>query len=310
MQRKFSNRNGFTLIELLVVVAIVGILVAMTLPGVQAAREGARRTQCKNNLRQIGLAVLNYESAVGALPPSRVEEPAEHSWYPYVLPYVEEIRAFELLNLKKRWNHRDNQAAIKTRIPLLLCPSTMADENRKVILSDARGTAAPADYAPPGRVSETVIRAGLVTNRAQDGAMERHRSIPLKEIIDGLTYTMLVVEDAGRPEFWTSQGMGPQNNETGCSNVNVTRGIATGGAWADPRNDIPLHGFEYTGLRCPGPCAVNCTNNNEAFSFHPGGVQAVMVDHSIRFLNDDIDIKIYAALITRYGREPNPTESL
>ncbi len=95
----------------------------------------------------------------------------------------------------------------------------------------------------------------------------------MKEILDGASHTMLVIEDAGRPQHWTREGLRTGNNDNHCASADVNQGVTSGGAWADPRNDIPLHGFTSDGLRCPGDCAVNCTNNNEAFSFHIGALK-------------------------------------
>ena len=77
-----------------------------------------------------------------------------------------------------------------------------------------------------------------------------------------------------------------------------------GAGWADPAIAIPLHRFAHDGLSCPGPCGINCTNNNEAFSFHPGGVSAAFADGGVRFLSENLRIETYAALITRAGNEP------
>ncbi len=112
-----------------------------------------------------------------------------------------------------------------------------------------------------------------------------------------------MAEDVGRPQFWTSNGSGPQNNRPGGGNLSVRNGRVRGAGWADPRNPIPLHTFRQDGLRVPGPCPINCTNNNEAFSFHPGGVNAVFADGGVRFLNERIGILTYAAMITRAGGE-------
>jgi hypothetical protein len=126
--------------------------------------------------------------------------------------------------------------------------------------------------------------------------------VKLKEVRDGTSHTMLVVEDAGRPDHFIRTGRGPLNNDNGCQ-AGVRDGVVSGGAWADPKNPIPLHGFRASGLRCPGKCAINCTNNNEAYSFHNGGVQTVLLDGSVHFLNEDLEIHVYAALITREGGE-------
>jgi prepilin-type N-terminal cleavage/methylation domain-containing protein len=294
-------RAAFTLIELLVVIAIIAILVSLLLPAIQAAREAARLTQCKSNLRQIGLSAINYESVIGSLPPATINAPASHAWYPKVLPYVEEVAAFQRLNFRKPWDHADNQVAVNTRVPILLCPSTASPDTRVVKIGGSK-TAAPTDYAVPARVDETPIDAGFVKVAARLGAMEAKRGVRMKEIMDGTSHTLLVVEDAGRPEHWTREGRGPNTTHNGCQ-ADVSGGEVSGGAWADPGNLIPLHGFRVDGLKCPGKCAVNCTNNNEAFSFHRGGVQAVLLDDSVHFLTDDIEIHVYAALITRNGGE-------
>jgi prepilin-type N-terminal cleavage/methylation domain-containing protein len=304
-----DNRGAFTIVELLVVVAIIAILISLLLPSLQAAREAARLTQCKNNLKQIGLSVLSYESSMGALPPSTIRTPARHCWYAKVLPYAEEVAAFDRLDFNQDWDDADNQDAVNTVVPVLLCPSTPVNELRKVRISQwSRLTASPTDYALPGSVSKTPIEAGLVEVTARLGAMESSNPVKLQKVIDGASHTMLVVEDAGRPDYWTSQGLLSTSNDNRCRSANVRRGVVSGGAWADPGNHIPLHGFDYEGSRCPGPCAINCTNNNEAFSFHPNGVQLVLLDGSVHFLNEQTDIKVYAALVTRAGRELLPAD--
>lgn len=310
MQSTLPRRPAFTLVELLVVIAIIAILVALLLPAVNSAREAARRTQCKNNLKQIGLSVVSYEVAMGELPPSTITTPARHCWYTKVLPFAEEVAAFALMDFDKPWNDPDNQIAVNTHVPVLVCPTTAAPPDRKVPVGRrSRGkTAAPTDYAIPGSVKRTPIRAGLISETATRGAMDRGAPVKMKNIIDGASHTMLVIEDAGRPEYWTRNGRGPRNNDNRCGSVNVRRGIVVGGAWADPGNHIPLHGFDLDGRRCPGPCAINCTNNNEAFSFHRGGVQLTLVDGSVHFLNEDTNIRVYAALITRAGSERLPSD--
>jgi prepilin-type processing-associated H-X9-DG protein len=129
-------------------------------------------------------------------------------------------------------------------------------------------------------------------------------------IRDGTSNTMLILEDAGRPEFWIRKGLGPDENYPGCANADVTNGRVPGAGWAHVGSPFPLHGFTNDGLSCPGPCAINCTNNNEAFSFHPGGVNAVFADGGVRFLSETMKIQTYAALITRAGREVIPGDAL
>ncbi len=322
--------RGFTLVELLVVIAIIGILVALLLPAVQAAREAARRTQCKNNLKQIGLATLNYESTTKQLPAAQIRVDLNNNgmledneilfgWIPQIMPYSEEGTAFEKLNLKRIWTDPVNQIGVSVVIDSLLCPSTPNPE-RQIPIGATGATAAASDYAIHGSISPQLANSAsggqlLPATVSSDllGSMVPERPTPLRKITDGTTHTLLVVEDAGRPEFWVNGALQTGDwTSSGCDNPGVTGGLTQGGAWADPNSNIPLHGFtgaDLASLSCTGSTPFNVTNNSEAYSFHNGGVQGCMVDGSVQFFPDDIDLAVYAALITRAAGEVIPGDA-
>jgi prepilin-type N-terminal cleavage/methylation domain-containing protein/prepilin-type processing-associated H-X9-DG protein len=309
--RRSNRRRAFTLIELLIVVAIIAVLFGILLPAVQSTRESANRIKCGNNLRQVGLGLLKYQTTnKGQLPPSQltVRSGVVHSWTALMLPYIEQGNVASLYKLDRNWNHADNQAAIRTSIITFACPSTPEKPQR-----GANGTAgAPAitDY-----VAVTQVSAELINHRPELVAQTRppkNRGVMIPgagayfhDIYDGAANCLLIVEDAGRPSHYIrGRKRGPQPHDDGCGNANVpANGIISGAAWADPANDIPLHGFTNDGLRCTGPCALNCTNNNEPFAFHRNGMNAVFADGSVRYIRDGIDIRLFAALITMDGGE-------
>src|SRR5262249_40490032 len=152
---KSRSRGAFTLVELLVVIAIIGILIALLLPGVQAAREASRRTQCRNNLKQLGIACHSYSNARKVLPPGYTAAAGTTAdattpgwgWAAYLLPNLDETPLYLQIDFAQPL---ENQAAIQVRIPVLLCPSDnpsggafdVTDDAMKVIC-----TAAPASYA-------------------------------------------------------------------------------------------------------------------------------------------------------------------
>lgn len=294
---------GFTLVELLVVIAIVGILVALLLPAVQAVREAARRTSCNNNLKQVALALNSYHDALGTFPPANVKTPSAHNWVAFMLPYVEQQTLYQQYRWDVNWDDLANQPAVGTHLAVLCCPSTPGWDR-----VDKWGSkkAAICDYGPVTMVTGQLIRLGFVPFVSDCRGVFAGEKPRLVHICDGTSNTILITEDAGRPEFWTSEGRGPADSECGCDNSDVHNGRVAGAGWAHAGNPFPLHGFTADGLTCPGPCAINCTNNNEAFSFHPGGVNAVFADGSVHFLAETMPMATYAALITRGGGEIIP----
>jgi len=300
------KRSGFTLIELLVVIAIIAILVALLLPAVQQAREAARRAQCKNHLKQIGIAVHNYDDTFRSVPPSQVgPNPGDpdHNWLTLILPQMDQATIYANYDFNVPWDEPVNQIAINSRIPSLNCPSTP----RSIDIDDLGGglSAAVHDYATPNSYSVDFVNLGLVPDVGQRlGILYPFYMTSLHQVTDGLSNTLLCVEDAGRPTHFVAQGkVGPNTSVTACSNANLTGGRADGAGWADPGSSVPVHGFTPDGLTCPGPCVINCTNNSEPYSFHVGGMNSVLGDGSVKFISENIDLGVFLSLVTRTGNE-------
>ncbi|MEO1973198.1 MAG: DUF1559 domain-containing protein [Pirellulaceae bacterium] len=305
------NRRAFTLVELLVVIAIIGVLVALLLPAVQAAREAARRTSCMNNLKQLGIAIQNYHDSTGKLPLQNLANPAK-GWGYFLLPFIEHQTLSDRYESELAWTHIRNQPAITTFVDTYMCASAPGHRGGRMDNIGRGRKAAASDYAPPGSVSLAPIRAGLIFpapgNTGGSIVPRGNLNLKLRDLIDGTSTTIGYVEDSGRPQHWiVGRKRGPSNSPPGGGNLSVRRGRVRGAGWADTAAGIPLHGFTKNGRRAPGPCPINCTNNNEAFSFHPGGVQAAMCDGSVQFLHQNMSMNVYAALITRAGTEPITT---
>ncbi|MBX7105167.1 MAG: DUF1559 domain-containing protein [Gemmataceae bacterium] len=315
-----NRRRGFTLIELLVVMAIMATLMGLLLPAVQKVREAANRTSCKNNLRQVGLACMSYESNRGFFPPAGVDIPATatgnartiaekigarngstHGWSVFMLPYIEQDNTYGIYQFDKNWNATENLTATRVKVKSFLCPSTL-DGDRL-----APNSRAVNDYAPITRIDSQLTTASppLIDNLGTT-ASSYHGIMRIvywnsatsnelflcrvPDVRDGTSNTILLAEDAGRPTKWTKKG------------ADLTTTV-DGAAWADIGNSFKVEGASADGATWPGPCAINCSNFNEIYSFHQGGATFVFADGSVHFIPESTSIRIIGRLITRAGSE-------
>jgi prepilin-type N-terminal cleavage/methylation domain-containing protein/prepilin-type processing-associated H-X9-DG protein len=291
-------RQGFTLIELLVVMAIIAVLIGLLLPAVQKVREAANRMSCSSNLKQIGLALHNFHDAHGKFPPGLVLGPnreagvlttATHGNGPFLLPYIEQQALAAQYDWQLDWFHWDNQPVVRTPLKALQCPSAERDRlltNFDPMMGGKVG--ACSDYAGIREVPQAMVDRGYVDPRTnRDSVFMINSATRIADITDGTSNTVLYTEIAGRPQVWRAGRPVPGE-------------LIHGAPWAS-RNVIwstaPDRGTP------PWPCAINCTNQYEIYSFHTGGANAVFADGSVHFLKADIDIRILAALVTRAGEE-------
>jgi prepilin-type N-terminal cleavage/methylation domain-containing protein len=317
-----QRNNGFTLVELLVVIAIIGILVGLLLPAVQAAREAARRMQCLNNLKQMGLALHNYESAFQLFPPSRLGNKvaiegrasgssAYQSWPTLVLPFIEQQNLQNLMDFNSAWSSLRNRPAVGTQLSFMLCPSAPGGDRFDRFWVDG---AAAGDYGSMNEIKDRVYTRVLGLpdpgDNARAGVLARGSSNPLSRITDGTSNTLMIAEAGGQPNVWTSRG--PMSvamfaNYTDDKAVNFNGAIVAvdGTGWADPDCGFSINGATADGLIKYGPTMINAINVSEVFAFHPAGANFASADGSVRFVGATVDPHVFCAAVTRAGGEVN-----
>ena len=192
MNRSKNRPHAFTLVELLVVIAIIGTLVALLLPAVQAAREAARRTECKNNLRQLGLALQNHHGALGHFPAGVVAgdddfRNAKHSGFVSLLPYLEQQTLFEKYDQSEAWTSDANLAVGAARLSMLICSSNVTE----VVQQGKDLAAAPTDYA----FSKGPL-AYLCEDQPSVGVFDINSDVRIAQITDGTSKTFAMGEAA------------------------------------------------------------------------------------------------------------------
>lgn len=271
------TRGGISLIECLIVMAILSLLFQLMLPAIQNARESARRLQCTNNQRQLGLAVFDYEGARGYLPSAYSLRPVRHNFVPGLLNHLELEALRKEYKYSDAWNAERNRQAVETEIAVLRCPSTSGEGQFT------------SDYAICLRMTQA-LHDDLVAEKAIDrrssteGVLQRGRNTKSSQITDGLSNSILFCEVAGRPQKFRFG--------------ELVRGKSSGARWADPEGRFDVrHRCDGT-TQDKGPQLINCSNDNEIYSFHPGGANFVMADGSVHFMMDDIHPNVLLSKIT------------
>ena len=291
---------GFTLVELLVVIAIIGILIGMLLPAVQSVRAAARRTTCQNNLRQIGLAILNFESGAMEFPPGQTWTGPEsdttrldYSWMARILPQLEAGNIYDQINFRQPWNVTANQSAIANKIPGYLCPSTAeTDEARQdnIIIDVAGLELGATDYlgvAGPSSDKENKT-TGADYDRQQGiliGTKGLRNAATLLEppavtfgsVTDGTSNTLMVSECSGR-------GTEAEDDDPN-------------GAWVSGKNITHINkgiGQEK---------AKRSWNDELIYSEHYAGANGVYADGSVHFMSSETDEDVVLAICSRNGSE-------
>ena len=325
-------RSAFTLIELLVVIAIIGILIALLLPAVQAAREAARRIQCTNHMKQVGVALHNHENDKKRLPcgmlghlPKATREWSAYTAQTQLLPYLEEMAIYEGIDFTNRWLNPINQKAAKAPVAVYTCPSddslgqvytsqglepdTLFEWSRSnfVVCAGACRLAPqslePLMSRPPELRNAPWLKPVLLNECKSDGAFVVEVGRKLSEFTDGLSNTVLGSEVL-----------------TGMDGKNDVRGIwffgFDGGAIYEhrftPNSSNP--DFMVSGSHCDPqpplpdmPCKAGAGESSRSYfsarSRHPGGVNVLFGDGHVEFITDDVDTMAWRAIATVAGGE-------
>lgn len=329
-----SKKAGFTLVELLVVIAIIGILVALLLPAVQAAREAARRSACLNNVRQIALGALNYESTFDTLPKGTHNKVGvyrggnvwydDYTWATYILPYLEQGNAFDGFDYEKPYIGGHHETARASHIALYECPS---DAGPPAYNQPGDGPTTP-NNDPHNRYYYNYVSNCGNTGMAQSPAVvvpvretvhfaeapfTYGRAVRLAELTDGTSNTLLFSE--------TIKSKGPPANQShdwlgSMGDITIGRGSHSFSTLYPPNSGVP----DVIEWLCPTDDGIVCDNtqfpahtavndsiptaiNRSARSFHTGGVVAASVDGSADFYSDDTDRWVWRAKGTGAGGE-------
>ena len=321
---KSLPRRAFTLVELLVVIAIIGILIALLLPAVQAAREAARRSQCTNNMKQIGLAMHNYHDTYKKFPNGAVLHitgPTMAGVSPYVsafasiLPFIEQESLQNLWNMNRPW-YGQNAATVSTVVGTYVCPSATGDNPVQdpelgALLSaigatcgDTLGTT--SYLLSKGAHQQWCPNAGALPSTK--GMFDMGMTVRFRDATDGTSNTMLVGEGVSGDNWTVTNSGTPMQAWAIGEAVNTAYSLPSGrtsiyGTTVHPLNQDPISESlidAASWTTCTGVAGDRASNFS---SQHPGGGNFAFADGSAHFLSETIDMPTYQALSSRAGGE-------
>jgi prepilin-type N-terminal cleavage/methylation domain-containing protein/prepilin-type processing-associated H-X9-DG protein len=298
-----ARRNsGFTVVELLVVIAIIGVLVALLLPAVQMARESARQTQCRNNLRQCGMAIANYDTAKGNLPASRTADLAgTGKVLNWVVPVLAELEQGPLLT-----EIRTGKIPQPTLIPILICPSLTRDASESPPAGIAPGY--PLSYVVNGGRQNRAdnfdwIENGVFVDKSQTPTapprwVDKHSLADIAKY-DGTSNTLMLSENPSVPSWLEAPvipaAIGSAMGEQFSQMLWFPEDPSTFAGFIGLNQDLNVAATQFsTKVRYARPG-----------SHHPGGFNVTMCDGSVQFMSDTTDYRIYAVLMTSRGERAN-----
>jgi prepilin-type N-terminal cleavage/methylation domain-containing protein/prepilin-type processing-associated H-X9-DG protein len=310
------KRAAFTLIELLVVIAIIAILIGLLLPAVQKVRASAARLRCQNNLKQIGLALHNYEGAYGSFPPGRNQFPNVVSAPARLLAYVEQDNLQRLVNYDGTLADPQNVVASKTPVGLFVCPS----DPRKGQVSGM--TDFGINYVACNGTGVAVDGSGAITGYLKipdgNGAFAQN-PVRIADVTDGLSNTAAFSEStlgtgqvpagpaAADPRFVVLNVPGGNDpTPADCDGAAGTFAANRGGMWINGHYGNTLYNHFYPPNVVGKWDCGNASGNKgltAARSFHGGGVNVLLCDGSVRFVRDSIALATWRAMATRDGGE-------
>ncbi|MFO0938962.1 MAG: DUF1559 domain-containing protein [Gemmataceae bacterium] len=334
---KRNHKAGFTLIELLVVIAIIAILIGLLLPAVQKVREAAARIKCQNNLKQLGLALHNYEGVYQKFPPGRAAFPLVVSAQGRILSYIEQDNLGRNVDVTLVPLYNSNSASFPltpgnylasiTPVKLFICPSDpMNGINPRAFAITASGTVSTTDlYAGTNYVTCIGSGDGSADNtgtwwgqyKTSDG-MFGQTPISISGVTDGLSNTVAFSESTMGQGTGDYTGSLPQDAARHVltlpgSTVTSDANCAAGGNWSTMRGAKWINGHyadaNYNHHLLPNDKRWDCSNASHnpgqaaARSYHTGGVNVLLGDGSVRFVRDGIDAGTWRALATRAGNE-------
>ncbi len=337
---KKQSRRAFTLIELLVVIAIIAILIGLLLPAVQKIREAANRMKCSNNLKQLGLAIHNYESTYQSLPPAVVNTSSvavlpgmeqylkmsgvgytRHGFMSIMLPYIEQANVLAAAaggyNFRLDWNDPANQPATSVIIPTYICPSSVSTHRAAPTAAYPAFLPATTDYMAVSRTNSnaavwTAVGLNFPGTDGVNAVLTANAPTTFSAILDGLSNTMMVGESAAREEGWSS---GKRYADS------ASLGFQAGG-WGQESNNIvcagtqapitagvkPLGKVSNAGHVAAGVVTVNGWNQGELYSFHGSVCNIVLGDGSVRTIKSSISLPAMMKLAARADGNTNDAD--
>ena len=297
--------RGFTLIELLVVIAIIGVLIGLILPAVQAAREAARRMQCSNNLKQIGLALHNYEGSHGVFPPGYVSAVANNqdvgagwAWGSMILPQLELSTITNSINFSLSVADPANLTIDTIKVASYLCPS---DSTKSLVPVRDAANANTVDTVS-GSNYVGVFGTGEIGDAPGNGSglFYRNSRIGFRDILDGTSATFMVGERSHNLSYatWTSRSPGGWLHKTSSFEGGTDTFVNANDEEAFTMVLGPIGTEDLP--RTPNNLRAHV---EDYWSRHPGGVNFLFADGSVRFVKNAIAPRVYQALATRSGGE-------